>query len=155
MKLVRGAYHPHELKAHESRSNSKSHSLSISPDELPPVWATKPDTDACYNDCVQILMDEVAKDVLAETRSGSSSPFSGFFSAKIPPAETKSRRVNVGVLFGSHNWDSVRLILDSLVDRRLANVVGLHDGEAVIEVPDEVAERVTMAQLYGTLIFVV
>ncbi|KAF4566625.1 hypothetical protein EYR36_012057 [Pleurotus pulmonarius] len=76
VKLVRGAYHPHELAAHQSRqketvndgamSKSKAHheqSLSISPDPHPPVWETKADTDTCYNECVKTLIQAIEEDL--------------------------------------------------------------------------------------------
>ena len=92
-------------------------------------------------------MDEVARDI-AQLEKRNSTSISGFFGRK-KVLDAKNSAISVGVLFGSHNWQSVKLILDSLVEKRLASVTGLHDGEAVIQVRDEVAERVTMAQLYG------
>ncbi|KAF7315195.1 Proline dehydrogenase [Mycena indigotica] len=56
-KLVRGAYHPHEMAAHGTSA------LSISPDSLPPVWDAKADTDANYNACTELLLDAVDADV--------------------------------------------------------------------------------------------
>ena len=157
VKLVRGAYHPHETMAHHSakvkRLSLTSHELvetgtlvdksskaksghgdspSISPDELPPVWALKSETDACYNKSVQTLIEHVHKDF-----SNSSTPF------------------HLGILFGTHNPTSCGVILDSLVDCGLASkefVKGRGDEEPrdVLRIPEEVAERVTVAQLYGT-----
>ena len=140
VKLVRGAYHPHEIAAHAAAaanpnattalsSSPAAHSLSISPDALPPVWHTKPETDACYNACVGVLLDAVAADVAAPSRS---------------------RLPIVGVLFGTHNWDSARLILDRLVSKKLATAEGAtEDSEPVVRIGSEVTERVTLAQLYG------
>ena len=129
VKLVRGAYHPHEIAAHSSAAAPGAHSLSISPDALPPVWHTKPETDACYNACVGVLLDAVAADVAAPSRS---------------------RLPTVGVLFGTHNWDSARLILDRLVSKKLATAEGAtEDSEPVVRIGSEVTERVTLAQLYG------
>ncbi|KAI0063089.1 FAD-linked oxidoreductase [Artomyces pyxidatus] len=54
----------------------------------------------------------------------------------------------VGVLFGSHNWASCQYILDELVKTRLA-VRETEDGDDVVRIRDDVAERVTLAQLYG------
>ena len=68
--------------------------------------------------------------------------------------------VSVAVLFGTHNWDSSRLVLRLLEDFGLARPValvpsedqpsghGLPD-EPVLAIPDEVADRVTISQLYG------
>ncbi|KAI0358839.1 FAD-linked oxidoreductase [Trametes cingulata] len=132
VKLVRGAYHPHELVAHPSTSATAdaslaspavSTSLSISPDPFPPVWTTKDATDARYNALVRILISAVREDV--EKRKG--------------------QAPSIGVLFGTHNWESAGLIVDELVRQGLATV----EEGGVVSVGDEVAERVTMGQLYG------
>ncbi len=123
MKLVRGAYHPHEVAAHvgaAAPSDESAHSLSISPDAEPPVWTEKTDSDARYNACVRELIAAVRADV------GNATPA-------------------IGVLFGTHNWESANLIVDELVRQGLGQV----DGRGVVHVGDEVAERVTMGQLYG------
>lgn len=136
VKLVRGAYHPHELVAHPSTSATAdaslaspamSTSLSISPDPVPPVWTAKADTDARYNAGVRALIAAVREDV---ARGGQ-------------PA--------LGVLFGTHNWESAGLIVDELVRQGLAVQVG--GGGGVVAVGDEVAERVTLGQLYGASCF--
>ncbi|KAI0668618.1 FAD-linked oxidoreductase-like protein [Trametes maxima] len=135
VKLVRGAYHPHELVAHPSTnatadaslaSPTTSTSLSISPDPFPPVWQDKADTDARYNACVKTLVAAVRDDVLART-----------------PEEAPT----IGVLFGTHNWTSAGLIVEELVRQGLATARGAEEG--VVEVGDAVAERVTVGQLYG------
>ncbi|KAH9850565.1 FAD-linked oxidoreductase [Lenzites betulinus] len=132
VKLVRGAYHPHELVAHPATtatadaslaSPSTSTSLSISPDPVPPVWTAKADTDARYNACVRTLVEAVREDVVGGTAG----------------------RPAIGLLFGTHNWESAGLILDELVRQGLAESVG----GGVVSVRDEVAERVTLGQLYG------
>ncbi|KAI0825333.1 FAD-linked oxidoreductase [Trametes gibbosa] len=134
VKLVRGAYHPHELVAHPATtatadaslaSPSTSTSLSISPDPVPPVWIVKADTDARYNACVRRLVEAVREDVAS--------------GAGGQPA--------IGVLFGTHNWESAGLIVEELVRQGLAESVGEAGG--VVSVQDEVAERVTLGQLYG------
>lgn len=135
---MRGAYHPHELVAHPSTSATAdaslaspamSTSLSISPDPVPPVWTAKADTDARYNAGVRALVAAVREDVAA-ARGG---------------------QLGLGVLFGTHNWESAGLIVDELVRQGLAVEV---EGEGgVVEVGDEVAERVTLGQLYGALCF--
>ncbi|KZT68814.1 FAD-linked oxidoreductase [Daedalea quercina L-15889] len=133
-KLVRGAYHPHELAAHASSASASAppgtsvegfgdaSGLSISPDPEPPVWLTKADTDACYNACAAVLLDDVSKDVRREVSS-------------------------VGVLFGTHNWKSVDDILERMEKLGLAKRIGGVDGP--LYVPDEVAERIALGQLYG------
>lgn len=153
VKLVRGAYHPHEIAAHPSvtspevstpapapssevtkKSKTKTKdrvTLSISPEPVPPVWLVKEDSDACYNACVAMLVGAVAQDLRA-----------------------KRAQPGVGVLFGTHNWRSCDVVLDELVRAGLATRE-VHGGDVeskvkeVVTIPDEVCERVTMGQLYG------
>jgi proline dehydrogenase len=112
-------------------------SPSISPEPHPPIWLSKADTDACYEACVGLLLDTISADVRAR-----------------PPVPT------IGALFGSHNWDSVRLILGGLQQRGLAEPTDAlpaeaqvrgHEvaGECILHIPDAVTDRVTLAQLYG------
>lgn len=147
-KLVRGAYHVQEVEAHvaaRSSSPGKAHSLSISLDEQPPVWSTKAETDACYHACTKILLDAIADDITYPPVSHGF--FSSLFGKRMPNAPSTP---SVGVLFGTHNWDSCRFILDGLVERGLARKEGLTaSGEPVLRISDEVSERLTMAQLYG------
>ncbi|VDB99356.1 unnamed protein product [Peniophora sp. CBMAI 1063] len=153
VKLVRGAYHEQENEAHEQlRTTGASH--SISPDPFPPVWSSKLDTDASYNACARLLLDTIAQDIavsrdLSETRW--------------LPAFARQRRIktpSIAVLFGSHNWDSIRDILGGLEEAGLAKPIGKFpayekpDGQllpedTVLELPDDVAERITIGQLYG------
>ncbi|KAI0638877.1 FAD-linked oxidoreductase-like protein [Trametes polyzona] len=134
VKLVRGAYHPHELVAHSSTSATAdaslaspntSTSLSISPEPVPPVWTSKADTDARYNACVRALVAEVKEDVRQ--------------------AGPGLRPPSIGVLFGTHNWESAGLIVEELVRQGLA----VREEGGAVRVGDEVAERVTVGQLYG------
>ncbi|GJE99762.1 FAD-linked oxidoreductase [Phanerochaete sordida] len=139
VKLVRGAYHPHELAAHapaHSPNAKSSHTPSISPDTLPPVWSTKPETDACYNKCVDILVDAVAADV---------APRSSWFGKS-----SAAQAPTVGVLFGTHNWESCRRVLNRLVEKGLATADGATpDREPIVRIGSEVTERIALAQLYG------
>ncbi|KAF7298084.1 Proline dehydrogenase [Mycena chlorophos] len=117
-KLVRGAYHPHEIAAHSSNSG-----LSISPESQPPVWQTKPETDNNYNACASLLLDAVAVDA----------------------ARRSNLPQGVGVLFGTHNWESCRRILAGLEARGLARMTA----EGRLRVDERVSERITFGQLYG------
>ncbi|KAG9310351.1 FAD-linked oxidoreductase-like protein [Chiua virens] len=64
VKLVRGAYHPHELAAYSAGTASgTSSSIGISPDPYPPVHPSKPHTDACYNECATLLVRTITEDV--------------------------------------------------------------------------------------------
>ncbi|KAI0717523.1 FAD-linked oxidoreductase [Cerioporus squamosus] len=138
VKLVRGAYHPHEIEIHRAASASRAsltassprsgtHDVSISPDNMPPVWLTKDETDTCYDSSVRMLISLVREDVDACKRSGS------------PPA--------IGALFGTHNWASANLVVDELVKQGLAKSAG--DGDGKVFVGDEAMQRVAVAQLYG------
>jgi len=129
VKLVRGAYHPLEIAAHQvarsATGSSSSHSFSISPDLEPPVQPSKEATDRCYNTCAALLIDAVSSDIHHSGRSGAPS---------------------IGVLFGTHNSTTCDLILDEIVRKHLGTVEG---DEEVIRIPPEVGERITFGQLYG------
>ena len=63
VKLVRGAYHPHEIAAHRAVAYDGRPPMSISPDVEPPVWMEKRETDDAYNGCVKVLVKAVKEDV--------------------------------------------------------------------------------------------
>ncbi|OSD05697.1 FAD-linked oxidoreductase [Trametes coccinea BRFM310] len=135
VKLVRGAYHPHEIEVHKAATTSRmeataespsgTHELSISPDNMPPVWLRKDDTDSCYNSSVQMLISLIREDV---DRCAKGSP---------GPA--------IGALFGTHNWDSANLVVDELVKRGLATP----DPSGGVWISDAAMQRVAVSQLYG------
>jgi proline dehydrogenase len=127
---VRGAYHPHELAAH-NKSGPSGHRPSISPDEQPPVWLTKEETDGCYDGCARMLIDHVQEDIgqVERSQGGRASP-------------------RIGVMFGTHNRNSCRMVLDRIVNAGLGTRVQGHE-EGVIELGDGVTERVAIAHLYG------
>ncbi|KZT61796.1 FAD-linked oxidoreductase [Calocera cornea HHB12733] len=81
VKLVRGAYHGQEL------AHAAEHGLPA------PVWAEKPETDACYNSIVRLLLADIAS---AKGKSGTA------------------------VVFGTHNRESVETILEGMVGEGLA-----------------------------------
>ncbi|KAI6046886.1 FAD-linked oxidoreductase [Pisolithus marmoratus] len=123
VKLVRGAYHPYEIASHIGSSRT----MSISTDHDPPVYTSKVETDTCYNTCISIVMRAIADDVKSSS--------------------TQSPRL--GVLFGTHNWQSSNLVLQELVKNGLAYEDGGENEPRTLVVPREVAERCTFAQLYG------
>ncbi|PPQ68478.1 hypothetical protein CVT25_008404 [Psilocybe cyanescens] len=200
VKLVRGAYHPHEITAHDAAlafdrrvhgdpsSINARPSLSISPDVAPPVWTKKRDTDEQYDKCVRVLIEAVREDVaglelekgqekeekqsLGKSRTGGGglSYVAGWVSGLVGAGDTNSittkhehkheSGVNapprIGVLFGTHNWDSCALILKELVRNGLAVELAGVEGEAEgghncrrIKVGKQVVERVAIGQLYG------
>jgi proline dehydrogenase len=134
VKLVRGAYHPHETAAHGAPG-----SLSVSRDDRPPVWPTKAETDASYDECVGMLVDAVAQDVAGPPATGWLANMLG----RAPAAGSGAPAI--GVLFGTHNRASCDLILSSLAQRGLAQ----RGADGALVLPDAVAGRVALAQLYG------
>ncbi|KAI0761176.1 FAD-linked oxidoreductase [Trametes elegans] len=133
VKLVRGAYHPHEIEVHKAALASRmsattpsgSHELSISPDNMPPVWLHKDETDSCYDSSVRLLISLVREDV-ERCAKGAPGP-------------------SVGALFGTHNWDSANLVVDELVKQGLA----APDETGGVKISDAAMKRVAVAQLYG------
>lgn len=146
MKLVRGAYHTNEVAAHAAISSphatkeeKEKHAKAGTPRSIappsphPPVWLSKTDTDTCYNSCARMLVREVASDI---------SP-SGLWGGDKGKG---TKGVGLGVLFGTHNWESCAVILKELVASGLA----VPEGEKM-RVGEEVGERVIFGQLYGAL----
>ena len=177
IKLVRGAYHSHEVAAHRAVAYDGRPSISISPDVELPVWMEKRDTDEAYNECLKVLIKVVKEDVercekavghsvvekISEvTRKG----WFGLFTSggikendraakanKKPKTTTALPPPSIGVLFGTHNWTSCGLILKNLVDAGLAVT---SDGKEfkpeaaeVVKISDEAVERIAIGQLYG------
>ncbi|KAL1714374.1 FAD-linked oxidoreductase-like protein [Schizophyllum commune] len=98
VKLVRGAYHPHEVgawkAAHDAINNAQNPEANlvarmtlVPAAEHPPVWSTKPETDACYDKCVSMLIDLVADDV--KSASASSSVISSTIAAPVAGIKRK------------------------------------------------------------------
>jgi len=78
----------------------------------------------------------------------------------VPSAILESRntkRPSVGILFGTHNWESAKLVLAELTKNGLAEPLldekRLEDNETIIGIKPEVVERVAIAQLYGEFLF--
>jgi proline dehydrogenase len=178
VKLVRGAYHPHEIAAHHAASTermppasldlpndskaeevtsikavkraSRSKSPSISPEFLPPVWLSKAETDACYNEAAQLIISRIHEDLTKHKSASHAFRQGGRAPASPPP--------HVGVLFGTHNWTSCDVILDTLVQYGLASKEpsvsddgkdGSPTMRETVRIPEDVAEYVTIGQLYG------
>ena len=59
----------------------------------------------------------------------------------------------VGILFGTHNRESAKLVLSELVKNGLAKPLldgkSFEDSETIIGIKPETVERVAIAQLYG------
>ena len=183
VKLVRGAYHPHEIAAHRAAASDNNAvataSPSLSPDDEPPVWMEKRQTDEAYNLCLKVLIkavkddvkrcEEAVRDIVVEgngtiTKKG----WFGLFSSggadtkenerateadKRPKTIARLPPPGIGVLFGTHNWTSCGLVLKNLVDAELAVT---NDGQefkpeaaSVVKISDEVVERIVIAQHHG------
>ncbi|KAL5518438.1 PUT1_2 [Sanghuangporus vaninii] len=148
VKLVRGAYHESETSSHRpSQSHASSSSSSISPDPLPPVWATKAETDACFNECARMLVRRLAIDVAEESKQANSKKGGG---GRYVP--------RLALIFGTHNPGSCELVLDALVDEGLAvrarptstSPTGEEKSkEDKIEIKPSALRRVCVGQLYG------
>ena len=150
VKLVRGAYHEHEVHAHRS-ARSNEDSVSISPDPEPPVWMTKSETDACFNEGVRTLVGAIAADVGASDNAhGNTKHWWPTLSA----TRGKSTVPGIAVIFGTHNWESCDVVMEELVKANLASKEEIQGDEqtgtrTVVSVRDEVVQRVAIAQLYG------
>lgn len=115
VKLVRGAYHEQEAVP-----NSQ---VSISPEVDPPVYLTKAETDASFNECARILVDRISLDA------------------------RKNLQPQISVLFGTHNMESCHLIISLLEQEGLAKTDALH---ATVCIPRSTALRISFGQLFGT-----
>ncbi|KAJ3507698.1 hypothetical protein NLJ89_g6154 [Agrocybe chaxingu] len=153
---------------------AKLPSLSISPDAEPPVWLEKRDTDEAYNRCVGVLIRAVKEDIERGTTKAvaiegpkDDAPVKkGWFASIFGAATTPNPRASetsfsipqspsapmVSVLFGTHNWTSCGLVLKELVQNGLASETGRvvgPEGDKVIRITPEAAERLAIGQLYG------
>jgi len=158
--------------------------MSISLDPEPPVWLNKRDTDDSYNSCVSVLLKAVKQDVdrcAAASLTPRAVPvennkgwFEGLLRGSVPKnianedaaglsgvpgskSPSSIRAPAIGVIFGTHNWDSCALILQELkrnglavddTSRRIPDPS--EQPEHPIKVGEETAERVAIGQLYGT-----
>ncbi|KEP51851.1 proline dehydrogenase [Rhizoctonia solani 123E] len=126
VKLVRGAYYDKETAEHHALSSTY------------PVWTEKAQTDACYNTCAKLLINELAK---YRNHPG---PQGVARSGRETNLHTPSH-TGIGILFGTHNALSCTYILESLVEAGLAS----RTTENKIIVKDGVEERLCFGQLYG------
>ncbi|OCB89762.1 FAD-linked oxidoreductase [Sanghuangporus baumii] len=149
VKLVRGAYHESETTSHRHSQSHTSSSSSISPDPLPPVWATKAETDACFDQCARILVRRLALDVAEESKQANSKGRGGGRVRYVP---------RLALIFGTHNPGSCELVLNALVDEGLAvrarptstSPTGEEKSkEGKIEIKPSALRRVCVGQLYG------
>ena len=165
VKLVRGAYIDAEVDAHSHarrdrslpRGTEMSGSGSISPNEDPPTYPNKGSTDEAYDNSVRVLVGEVARDVVGDDEAW-----------KVEGMSSSNSTPGIGVLFGTHNWKSSRLVLDEILRVGLGKEVvesnSISGSEAThieiersrrgkvdkkIILSEEVPQRVTIAQLYG------
>lgn len=119
-KLVRGAYHGQETQRWFAVGNKGKE----------PVWSVKPETDKCFNDSVEMIMDLIAEDVKTNGQGGAPT---------------------VAAMFGTHNAESSSRIIAGLKTRGLATEVGPEDPEnqGKLLVDTEARKRVAIGQLFG------
>ncbi|KAF8627274.1 hypothetical protein AX17_006319 [Amanita inopinata Kibby_2008] len=171
VKLVRGAYHTYEVSAHTASASKSTEStlvvarwhgkhntsMSISPDPEPPVWKTKAETDECYNGSVRMLINAIAADIKANKGESSSNhdnynkSWQPLLASEVGEGEGRQTRApRIGVLFGTHNWESCDVVLDELVKANLASKQEVEGADkSVVAVGEETLERVAIGQLYG------
>jgi proline dehydrogenase len=143
VKLVRGAYVDQENQEWNTKivptppiEGSDSHLAS-------PVWPNKDLTDDCYNQCANLLIKEIAKDVHSE------------------------KCARLGVVLAGHNWISNMTAVQTMIDTGLAKVKQekiAADGEnpatnttlttaispfCQLQLQPKVRGRIHFAQLYG------
>ncbi|WVW84353.1 hypothetical protein I302_106387 [Kwoniella bestiolae CBS 10118] len=109
VKLVRGAYREQEL---ELWSNDGQ-------EGTPPVWLTKAETDACYNSCLDMVVDQIEQDM-----------------AKPSPS--------VGLVLATHNQQSVEHIIYQMKQKKMAR--NTTNG---LELDPKIRQKIIIAQLYG------
>lgn len=90
----------------------------------PPVWTSKEDTDRCYNESAEVLVRKIAMDVDA--------------GGDVP---------TIGALLGTHNAQSVDLVVANLAKYGLATEDLEQAGR--LRVKPEVRRRVCFGQLYS------
>ncbi|KAF9074034.1 FAD-linked oxidoreductase-like protein [Rhodocollybia butyracea] len=119
-------------------AKANNYALGVKLRSATPVWVTKEETDKCYDECVKMVVSWIKEDVFPAQSVG-------WFSKK------RSNDPRIGVLFGTHNWVSTKLILSELVRNGLATATSTQDeeGNAVLKLDNEVTERVTFGQLFG------
>lgn len=170
VKLVRGAYHPHEIAAHASSppallADSATLDAVTSPEVSAPAPAPSSEVakKSKSKDRVTLSISPEPVPPVWLVKEDSDACYNACVAMLVGAVaqDLRARRTQqpgVGVLFGTHNWRSCDVVLDELVRAGLATrdaVPLLHggDGESkvkeVVAIPDEVCERVTMGQLYG------
>ncbi|KAL7423446.1 proline dehydrogenase [Cryptotrichosporon argae] len=92
-----------------------------------PIWPNKPATDECYNASLRLLISTMK-------------------------AQLQSRRpeLALSLVFGTHNADSVDLVIERLEAEQLATrTAGEGAAAGRLRLKDEVKGKVSVAQLYG------
>jgi len=77
-------------------------------------------------------------------------------------ASLRKGHTQISAYFGTHNWESTRLVLEEMVRNGLGEIVEQHapneslkenvdlEGSFVVKIGEGVVQRVAMGQLYGT-----
>lgn len=169
VKLVRGAYHPHEIAAHPASPPAllaDSVTLDTVTSLEVPTTAPGPSSEVTKGskskDRVTLSISPEPVPPVWLVKNDSDACYNSCVAMLVGTVaqdlRAKRAQPGVGVLFGTHNWRSCDVVLDELVRAGLAtrDAVPQVDGgdgkskvKEVVAIPDEVCERVTMGQLYG------
>jgi proline dehydrogenase len=99
IKLVRGAYVEQENKEWSTKivATPPSHFDANNDHLASPVWPNKALTDQCYNECADLLIREVAKDM-----------------------KSKTSFARIGLVLAGHNWISNMTAVQTMINTGLA-----------------------------------
>ena len=158
VKLVRGAYHPHEIVSHklscmrrgfepgtEDLNSSTEHVELISNEALPHSMASHMESLSISPDLLPpVYLDKDETDRCYDITAGI------LLNAVQESLSSASSGPQVGVLFGTHNQRSCGQIIETMLNLGMASELSTSDQNGkIIRVDDSVAERVTIGQLYG------
>lgn len=117
VKLVRGAYNNSE--------DARAELTGV----VSPIWGSKKETDACFDECAKRLGERIKEEVENEGTNATS---------------------GTGVLYATHNATSVRKVLEGLLENGLAK----EGKDRKIVIDERLRGKVGFAQLMGKLTFI-
>ena len=134
IKLVRGAYVDQENGEWSSKAVRTPPSEAHGDDNASPVWSSKALTDRCYNECADLLIRNVAKDV-----------------------EHGGSFARLAIVLAGHNWTSNMIAIQTMIDSGLAlqqHALGPAASLSPspyyqLQLRQNIRGRIHFAQLYG------